>query len=167
MYVAHATFHFLCVALRVHFPSFPAMAKSMRRWKPIWIPYGDNVQKCYLRPSQTRKVWLVDVATDRNASVTLLRFSSLYSFCSACVSCYFFPVFFTTTKNESKKKYEKNKKTKTNRTFQKMRPPRRGISPPHRDGLKKKILFFLAKMVSEIVQQLRPTNTCQKKTNKK
>ena len=45
------------------------------------------------------KFWLVDVGTDRNASVTLLRFSSFYSFVFLLAFLVtFFPVFFTTTK---------------------------------------------------------------------
>ena len=46
--------------------------------------------------SQTRKLWLVDVATKRNASVTLLRFFSFdFSlFFLACVSFHsIFPLF--------------------------------------------------------------------------
>ena len=57
---------------------------------------------------QTRKLWLVDVATDRNASVTLLRFSCSFPVFFACVYFHFSFLFFASTKNQ-KKNRKKNK----------------------------------------------------------
>ena len=84
------------------------------------------------------------------------------------VPCHFFFSFCYHKKIESKKK-NKNMTKKYKSKISKNEPPRRGTSPPFRDVSKTKSFFFFAKMVSEIVQQLRPTNTIQKKkqTNKK
>ena len=144
----------------------------MRRWKPIWIPYGDNVQKSYCHhqgrtTSQTRKVWLVDVVTDGNASVTLLRFFSfLHLFFLLAFLVTFFQFFANNKKSFQKihqkfKKQEK-KKTQIQKQIEKSREKQKDASKegiPFLSETGQKIDFVLTNMLQEIVQQLRLAKT--------
>ena len=125
---------------------------------------------------QTRKLWLVGVATDRDARQAYLRFFAFYLFLLlfffasvsfnerfllffvVCVSLHFF--VWPAQKNQKrqtineKEKWKKKKLETKNQRQKKKRPPKGNSPPPSRDGRLK--IDFSKEMLQEIVQQLRP-----------
>ena len=126
--------------------------------------------------SQTRKLWLVGVATDPNARHACLRFFSLYFSCFffllAFLFIVFFPVFFffcqhkksktskKINKNKSRKKQKMKKKNKQKYFFKKKHhfPKNKNKKSKHTKKIKSK------KKIKEKKRKKRPRRKCYKKS---